>query len=152
MILCVTNFILIKTKNCFILVPNLKQMKQLVLVIGGLYGMTSVILGAFGAHAFKKILPADKLASFETGVKYQMYHALLLVVIGLFLQFQTTLEKSAAWCIIAGTFIFSVSIYFLAFADHWGANLKWLGPVTPLGGLCMIIGWTLLIIYFWKRN
>lgn len=127
-------------------------MKQLVLVIGGLYGMTSVILGAFGAHAFKKILPADKLASFETGVKYQMYHALLLVVIGLFLQFQTTLEKSAAWCIIAGTFIFSVSIYFLAFADHWGANLKWLGPITPLGGLFMIVGWALLIFYFVKRN
>ena len=127
-------------------------MKQLVLAIGGFYGMTSVILGAFGAHAFKKILPAEKLASFETGVKYQMYHALLLVAIGLFLQFQTTLEKSAAWCIISGTFVFSVSIYLLSFADHWGANLKWLGPITPLGGLLMIVGWALLIFYFLKRN
>jgi len=127
-------------------------MKQLVLAIGGFYGMTSVILGAFGAHAFKKILPAEKLASFETGVKYQMYHALLLVAIGLFLQFQTTLEKSAAWCIISGTFVFSVSIYLLSFAAHWGANLKWLGPITPLGGLLMIVGWALLIFYFLKRN
>ena len=127
-------------------------MKQLVLAIGGFYGMTSVILGAFGAHAFKKILPAEKLASFETGVKYQMYHALLLVAIGLFLQFQTTLEKSAAWCIISGTFVFSGSIYLLSFADHWGANLKWLGPITPLGGLLMIVGWALLIFYFLKRN
>lgn len=141
-----------KNSKLFYLRYKIKKMKQLVLAIGGLYGMTSVILGAFGAHAFKKILPADKLASFETGVKYQMYHALLLIIIGLFLQFQTTMEKSAAWSIISGTFIFSVSIYFLAFADHWGVNLKWLGPITPLGGLLMIVGWTLLIFYFVKRN
>ncbi len=126
-------------------------MKQLVLTFGTLYGATSVILGAFGAHAFKKILPAEKLMSFETGVKYQMYHALLLVAIGLFLEFQTTLEKSASWCIILGTFIFSVSIYFLSFADHWGMNLKWLGPITPLGGLLMIVGWFLLMFYFLKK-
>lgn len=127
-------------------------MKQLVLVIGSLYGGLAVILGAFGAHAFKKILPAEKLISFETGVKYQMYHALLLIAIGLFLEFQTSLEKSAAWSIILGTFIFSTSIYFLSFADHWGVNLKWLGPITPLGGLLMIVGWFLLAFYFLKRN
>lgn len=127
-------------------------MKQLVLVIGTLYGAIAVILGAFGAHAFKKILPAEKLLSFETGVKYQMYHALLLVAIGLFLNFQTTLEKSAAWSVILGTFIFSTSIYFLSFADHWGVNLKWLGPITPLGGLLMIVGWFLLAFYFLKRH
>lgn len=127
-------------------------MKQLVLVMGSLYGALAVILGAFGAHAFKKILPAEKLISFETGVKYQMYHALLLVAIGLFLEFQTSLEKSAAWSIILGTFIFATSIYFLSFADHWGFNLKWLGPITPIGGLLMIVGWFLLAFYFLKRN
>lgn len=127
-------------------------MKQLVLIFGTLYGATSVILGAFGAHAFKKILPAEKLMSFETGVKYQMYHALLLVGIGLFLEFQSGLEKGAAWSIILGTFIFSVSIYFLSFADHWDINLKWLGPITPIGGLLMIVGWFLLLFYFLKRN
>lgn len=126
-------------------------MKQLVLTIGALYGMFAVILGAFGAHAFKKILPAEKLVSFETGVKYQIYHALLLVGIGLFLQFQTTLEKSAAWCLMAGTLIFSGSIYLLSFADHWGVNLKWLGPITPLGGLLMIVGWGLLAFYFFRK-
>jgi|SRR5690606_37593532 len=126
-------------------------MKQLVLTVGALYGMFAVILGAFGAHAFKKILPAEKLVSFETGVKYQIYHALLLVGIGLFLQFQTTLEKSAAWCLMAGTLIFSGSIYLLSFADHWGVNLKWLGPITPLGGLLMIVGWGLLAFYFFRK-
>ena len=127
-------------------------MKQLVLVIGAIYGATSVILGAFGAHAFKKILPVEKLVSFETGVQYQMYHALLLIIIGAFLQFQTGLEKGAAWSIIVGSFLFSVSIYFLSFADHWGINLKFLGPITPLGGLFMIIGWFLLICNFIKMK
>lgn len=127
-------------------------MKQLALVVGSLYGALSVILGAFGAHAFKKILPVEKLASFETGVKYQMYHALLLVAIGLFLEFKTGLEKGAAWCLMIGTFLFSVSIYFLSFADHWGANLKWLGPITPLGGSIMIVGWFLLVFYFIKKG
>lgn len=126
-------------------------MKQIVLAVGALYGALSVILGAFGAHAFKKFLPVEKLASFEVGVRYQMYHALLLIVIGCFLQFQTTLEKSAAWCLMLGTFIFSTSIYFLAFADHWGLNLKWLGPITPLGGLLMIVGWFLLMFHFIKK-
>lgn len=127
-------------------------MKQLVLVIGAIYGATSVILGAFGAHAFKKILPVEKLVSFETGVQYQMYHALLLIIIGAFLQFQTGLEKGAAWSIIVGSFLFSVSIYFLSFADHWGINLKFLGPITPLGGLFMIIGWFLLAYNFIKMK
>ena len=127
-------------------------MKQLVLVIGAIYGATSVILGAFGAHAFKKILPVEKLVSFETGVQYQMYHALLLIIIGAFLQFQTGLEKGAAWSIIVGSFLFSVSIYFLSFADHWGINLKFLGPITPLGGLFMIIGWFLFIYNFIKMK
>jgi len=127
-------------------------MKQLVLVIGAIYGATSVILGAFGAHAFKKILPVEKLVSFETGVQYQMYHALLLIIIGAFLQFQTGLEKGAAWSIIVGSFLFSVSIYFLSFADHWGINLKFLGPITPLGGLFMIIGWFLLTYNFIKMK
>ena len=60
-------------------------MKTITLIIGAIYGMTSVILGAFGAHAFKKILSVERLKSFESGVKYQMYHALLLLIIGFFL-------------------------------------------------------------------
>jgi len=127
-------------------------MKQIILIVGALYGVISVILGAFGAHAFKKFLSPEKLASFETGVKYQMYHALLLLLIGFFFSFRNSMEKGAAWSVMVGTFLFSVSIYFLSFADHWGVNLKWLGPVTPLGGLLMIIGWTLLIFCFLKKS
>lgn len=127
-------------------------MKQITLLLGAFYGATAVILGAFGAHAFKKILSAEKLLSFETGVKYQMYHALLLVVLGLFLNFQTNLEKGVAWSLILGTLLFSFSIYFLSFAEHWGINLKWLGPITPLGGFSLIIGWGLLFFYFLKMK
>ncbi len=125
-------------------------MKNLVLTIASLYGMMAVILGAFGAHAFKKILPAEKLASFEVGVRYQMYHAIVLLAIGMYFQFNNGLERSAAWCLIAGTFVFSVSIYLLSFAEHWNVNLKFLGPITPLGGLFMIIGWGLLAWIFMK--
>ena len=125
-------------------------MKNLVLTIASLYRMTAVILGAFGAHAFKKILPAEKLASFEVGVRYQMYHAIVLLAVGMYFQFNNGLERSAAWCLIAGTFVFSVSIYLLSFAEHWNVNLKFLGPITPLGGLFMIIGWGLLAWIFMK--
>lgn len=125
-------------------------MKNLVLTIASLYGMMAVILGAFGAHAFKKILPAEKLTSFEVGVRYQMYHAIVLLAVGMYFQFNNGLERSAAWCLIAGTFVFSVSIYLLSFAEHWNVNLKFLGPITPLGGLFMIIGWGLLAWIFMK--
>jgi len=125
-------------------------MKQLVLVIAGVYGLLSVILGAFGAHAFKSILSAEKLVSFETGIRYQMYHAIILLILGLTLSFTSSLEKWSAICMMAGVFLFSFSIYFLSFSEHWGINFRFLGPVTPIGGMFMITGWLLLIIYFIK--
>lgn len=125
-------------------------MKNITLIIGAIYGMTAVILGALGSHAFKKILSLERLQSFETGIKYQMYHALLLLVLGFFLKMETGIEKTAAWFIIIGTFLFSVSIYFLSFQEVMSKNLKFLGPITPLGGVMMISGWALLIYYFAK--
>ena len=127
-------------------------MKKITLIIGASYGMLSVILGAFGAHAFKKILSVERLTSFETGVKYQMYHALLLLIIGFFFKFDTGTEKWASWCIILGVLLFSFSIYFLSFQEVLGVNLKFLGPITPIGGLLMIVGWALLISYFFKSK
>lgn len=127
-------------------------MKNIVLVAGALYGLISIILGAFGAHAFKKMLSAEKLVSLETGVKYQMYHALALLIIGFSLSFSSGLEKWAGWGMIIGTFLFSFSIYLLAFSDYWNINLRFLGPVTPIGGTFMIIGWACLLFYFIKSN
>ena len=127
-------------------------MKNLTLIIGGIYGLLSVILGAFGAHAFKKILSVERLESFETGVRYQIYAAFFLLIVGYILKFETSSEKWISILMIAGAFLFSVSIYFLSFQDYWGNNLKFLGPITPLGGLFMIISWGMLIWYFAKAK
>ena len=127
-------------------------MKNLTLIIGGIYGLLSVILGAFGAHAFKKKLSVERLESFETGVRYQIYAAFFLLIVGYILKFETSSEKWISILMIAGAFLFSVSIYFLSFQDYWGINLKFLGPITPIGGLFMIISWGMLIWYFVKAK
>ena len=125
-------------------------MKTFTLIFGAVYGLLSIILGAFGAHAFKKILSTERLESFETGVRYQMYAAFFLLFVGYILKFDTGSEKAISWLMILGTILFSFSIYFLSFQETWGVNLKFLGPITPLGGLMMIISWGLLIWYFAK--
>lgn len=123
-------------------------MKQLVLIVGACYGFFSIILGAFGAHAFKKILSTEKLQSFEVGVRYMMYSAITLLVLGYILDFTTGIEKNAARLIMVGTFMFSVSIYLLAFSEKINIPTKFLGPITPAGGALMIVGWGMLIYYF----
>ncbi|WP_300438856.1 DUF423 domain-containing protein [Christiangramia sp.] len=121
-------------------------MKELVLIIGGLYGTLAIILGAFGAHALKNKFSEDQLKSFETGVKYQMYHALILIICGVTFPFLTTMEIVMGWCFIIGVFLFSFSIYGLTWSSSQGKKLKFLGPVTPLGGLLLIAGWILFTI------
>lgn len=127
-------------------------MKTITLIIGAFYGLMSVVLGAFGAHALKKVLSPARLESFETGVRYQMYAAFFLLIVGYILKFETGLEKWIAILMIAGVFLFSVSIYFLSFQEVWNTSLKFLGPITPLGGLLMIISWGMLIYYFAKAK
>lgn len=125
-------------------------MKDLALISGSLLGILAIILGAFGAHAFKKILSAERLASFEVGVRYQMYSALTLLMLGFQLSFTQYSERLAVYGIFYGTLLFSFSIYLLSFSEYWNKNFKFLGPVTPLGGLLMIIGWTSLLISFFN--
>ncbi|MDT0648282.1 DUF423 domain-containing protein [Zunongwangia sp. F260] len=121
-------------------------MKELVLIIGGTYGTLAVFFGAFGAHALKKKLNNDQLKSFETGVKYQIYHALILIISGVIFPFFTLSQQIMAWCFIIGILLFSFSIYGLILSDAAGRKLKFLGPVTPFGGLLLIIGWILFTI------
>jgi uncharacterized membrane protein YgdD (TMEM256/DUF423 family) len=127
-------------------------MKTFTLVAGAVYGLISVILGAFGAHALKKVISVEKLTSFETGVRYQMYSALFLLIVGYILKFETPSEKWISILMIAGTFIFSVTIYLLAFSEVAAIPTKIVGPLTPLGGLLMIISWAMLIFYFAKNK
>jgi len=127
-------------------------MKNTTLIIGAVYGLLSVILGAFGAHALKKVISVEKLISFETGVRYQMYAALFLIIVGYILKFETPSEKWISILMIAGTFIFSVTIYLLAFSEVAAIPTKIIGPLTPLGGLLMIISWAMLIFYLVKNK
>ena len=116
---------------------------ELVIITGAIFGMLAVILGAFGAHALKKILSNDQLKSFETGVKYQMYHAIILLVLGFNIEHIT---PSIYWCFTSGIILFSFSIYALVISAAKGKKLKFLGPITPLGGLLLINGWLLLLL------
>lgn len=117
--------------------------QEIIITTGSLFGMLSVIFGAFGAHALKKILSKNQLHSFEVGVKYQMYHAIVLLVLG-FNTNQTT--PSIYWCFTIGILLFSFSIYGLVLSDAKGKKLRFLGPITPIGGLLLVIGWLLLLI------
>lgn len=121
-------------------------MKELLLTFGGIFGGLSVLLGAFGAHALKKKFTEDLLKSFETGVKYQMYHAFILIISGLMFPFIETSQIVMGWCFIFGVFFFSFSIYGLCFSSSKGRKWRFLGPVTPVGGLLLLIGWILFTI------
>ncbi|MDM1361893.1 DUF423 domain-containing protein [Myroides marinus] len=118
------------------------------LIAGSIYGGLAIILGAFGAHALKKHMTAERLESFEVGVKYQMYHAIFLVVLGL-MPAQLDI-RGAINIIIIGVFLFSFSIYGLTLSATFKKKIKVLGPITPIGGLCMVIGWVMLLIQFIK--
>ncbi|MGB5437780.1 MAG: DUF423 domain-containing protein [Maribacter sp.] len=116
--------------------------------IGALLGLLAVVFGAFGAHALKKSLNNDQLKSFETGVKYQMYHAILLLVLSFNFNLDTPLQQYMIYCFISGIFLFSFSIYLLVIGKSKGKHMAFLGPVTPLGGLLLVIGWGLLLYSF----
>jgi uncharacterized membrane protein YgdD (TMEM256/DUF423 family) len=123
-------------------------MTQIALIFGSLFGFTAVILGAFGAHLLKKKLTTDQLQSFETGVKYQMYHAIILLTLGFNLDDNNNLDTYIIYFFITGTLLFSFSIYGLVISSAKNKKLTFLGPITPLGGLFLVIGWGLLIYKF----
>ena len=117
-------------------------MGSLFVALGAISGFVAVAAGAFGAHGLKKHLAPDLLAVFETGARYQMYHALALVLIGyLGAARPSNLLGGSGWCMVAGTVLFSGSLYVLALT-----GVRWLGAITPLGGLAFLGGWALLAV------
>ncbi|GGZ50773.1 MULTISPECIES: DUF423 domain-containing protein [Mesonia] len=124
------------------------MIKEITLISGAVFGILAIVLGAFGAHALKKTFTEEQLSSFETGVKYQMYHAILLLVIGLNFPLVNTIEHFMVFFVIAGVILFSFSIYGLCISSSRGKKIKILGPITPLGGLSLIIGWILMLVVF----
>lgn len=119
-------------------------MTQFTLLFASILGGLAVIFGAFGAHALKKILSEEQLKSFETGVNYQMYHAIVMLIVGFNFNLETASEKYMVYSFMAGVLLFSFSIYGLVISSAKNKKLSFLGPITPLGGLLLIIGWSLL--------
>lgn len=127
-------------------------MKKQALIYGSIFGLISVVLGALGAHALKEVLTESQLESFNTGVRYQMYHAILLVVLGLSNIPATKLLKTIVNLLIIGILIFSFSIYLLSTSSISGINIGFiLGPLTPIGGLLLITAWGLMTWMFIKE-
>lgn len=123
-------------------------MQKLFLIIGSIAMALAVGLGAFGAHGLKEMLSDEMLDIFETGVKYHFYHAIGLLVIGLVAQLMpsSSLLQWSGWLMLAGIIIFSGSLYILSIS-----GIRWMGAITPIGGLCFIVAWILLALASWQN-
>lgn len=129
-------------------------MHKCLLIVGALLGALSVILGAFGAHGLKKIVPAETVATFQTGVQYQFYHAFAILLTGII--FKECTQPQLIWAgyaFIIGVVLFSGSLYILTFLhDTASVGLKRIGIITPIGGLFFVAGWLLLALGIWKSG
>jgi uncharacterized membrane protein YgdD (TMEM256/DUF423 family) len=127
-------------------------MEKKILLAACTLGFLAIIFGAFGAHALKKSLTVEQLNSFETGVKYQMYHALFLLFIGA-TQIITLKEKTIIFYLtLTGVFFFSGSIYVLTTNGLTGIKTKLIGPITPIGGLLLILSWGYLFYAIFTKK
>jgi uncharacterized membrane protein YgdD (TMEM256/DUF423 family) len=121
-------------------------MDKKILSTGTIFGMTAIILGAFGAHALKKVLDIEQLSTFETGVRYQMYHALFLIFITLLPNLSQKTKKTIYYLVFFGVLLFSGSIYLLATNTLTTFDFRTIGFVTPIGGFLLILAWTVLLV------
>jgi uncharacterized membrane protein YgdD (TMEM256/DUF423 family) len=121
-----------------------KDMDKKISITGAFIGMVAIILGAFGAHALKKVLTPEQLISFETGVRYQMYQAFFLFFLATQNDIQEKTKKTIFTLILSGTLFFSGSIYLLSTTGITGINFKPIGFITPIGGLLLILAWGMI--------
>jgi len=128
-------------------------MQRTFLIWGSALAGLAVMFGAFGAHALKEKIPADQLQVFETGVRYQFYHAFALIAVALLYdKFNSSWLNYSGYAFLSGIILFSGSLYLLSNRTWLGIEgWKFLGPVTPLGGLCFIAGWLFLVISVLKK-
>ena len=122
---------------------------KIILSIASISGMLAVTIGAFGAHALKSKLEASNLlGTYQTAVQYHFYHTLLLLALGLIMyKIESPWLDYSTYATIAGIFLFSGSLYVLCLT-----NIKWLGAITPIGGLCFILGWLFLLLAVVKKG
>lgn len=121
--------------------------ERVFFILLALFGGLGVALGAFGAHGLRNIVSAELLVTFETGVRYQVYHALALlaVVVAIGRWPTSSLPVIAGWLFVAGIVVFSGSLYVLALTGQ-----RWWGAITPLGGVAFLGGWLCLLIAAWR--
>ncbi len=124
-------------------------MNKKLLVTGSIFGLMGVLIGAFGAHGLKESINTEALVTFETGVKYQMYHAFLLMLISVF-ALSEKIKRTLLILIITGTLFFSGSIYGLATNALTGFDFTKIALLTPLGGTLLIIAWGVLVVKFFQ--
>ncbi|MGO2012925.1 MAG: DUF423 domain-containing protein [Pseudoalteromonas sp.] len=115
-------------------------MIKLFLMTGSIFCMLSVVLGAFAAHGLKSRISEYALGVFKTAAEYQMFHGLALIAVAILIKWGLTLNWAGGF-FIAGILLFSGSLYLLALT-----GIKWLGPITPIGGVCFVIGWAVLLV------
>ena len=121
-------------------------MSRVFWIIGSLIALLGVGAGAFGAHALQTRVPEDLLATFETGARYQMYHAFGLLGVGWAAsEWPNGFVVAAGWLFLAGILVFSGSLYILALT-----GVRWLGAITPIGGVAMLAGWLSLAVGIWR--
>ena len=125
-------------------------MNKKVLIAASVLGMLSVVLGAYAAHGLEKIVDAEAVETFKTGVRYQMYHALMLLFVGTTPLISQKTKKIIFFLVIFGIVFFSGSIYGLSTNQHTSFDFKTIAMITPVGGLLLILGWLAMLINFIK--
>lgn len=127
-------------------------MDRKLIATAAFLGATGIILGAFGAHALKQKLEPEMLEVFETGVRYQMYHALILLFVGMTSLASEKAKKTIFILVSTGVLLFSGSLYLLACNVMFSFDFKKIGFVTPIGGLLLILAWVVLFLQIIKRK
>ena len=128
------------------------EIQRKIFITATLLGLVGVVLGAFAAHGLRSVLTDSALESFQTGVRYQMYHAFFLFVIGLNSYLSSAQKKYILGLTLAGIILFSLSIYLLATNAITSIDFTFLGPVTPFGGLLLISAWGFLLYGYIKHK
>jgi len=125
-------------------------MNKIILVLASILGLLAIVLGAFASHGLRGLISAESLQTFETGVRYQMYHAIVLLFIGIAEVFKMKTKRIIFYLILIGLLFFSGSLYGLATNELSSFDFTRIGFVTPLGGLLLIISWAVMLVNFLK--
>ena len=121
-------------------------MNKRIIITAAIFGILAVVLGAFGAHIIKAKVSTDQMEIWHTAVQYHFIHTLAILFLSTFARFKNNLINISSYCFVIGIIFFSGSLYLMALKDILAINTRFLGPVTPLGGLLFIFGWIGLLL------